>query len=517
MRLTRRERIVMQTRLSFPSAHSLLNTKPLVSRGEAKAAPKTGAGDPPENPSYDARGTVPDHGPLIPNPATYPAPSNLSPRNPMQTTWGFGRSENAYNDQIENAVASTWEHEDYPLEPLTFKALVAAESAFKKDAVSPTGAVGLVQITGGTAKAYGLRTSPPPDQRRLPEKALPAGVKILADKLTVIKEPNVNQAYGKTVSDYYAKHGKPDVEQMETLALAGYNGGGSTVLRAMAYAIEDGLDPREFHNLVGSERPTKETPLYKAIKDTFGERFAEGKYHEMGDYPGRIHNIEAREFQPLRGKRIMVDPGHGGGDHGAIGPTGKREKDVNLAVSLKLREKLKDLGAEVRMTRETDRKVSHPDASQGEELRARVKLANEWPAQVYVSVHSNSAANPAAHGTETYHSRNASRKSREMAGHVNSELVKATGFRDRGVKAANFHVIKNTHMPAVLVETGFISNPVEEGHLTDPSMQDKMAQAITNGVEKTFGLNSERNELSFADTGRVVAPPTEKAGSFLLS
>jgi len=435
----------------------------------------------------------------------------------METTWGFGKNENLYNDAIAQAVADVWKNETYPLEPLTFKALVAAESAFKKDAVSPTGAVGLVQITGGTAEAYGLRTSPPPDQRRLPEKALPAGVQILADKLEVIDKPNVGLAYGKTVSEFYDRSGKPTAEQMETLALAGYNGGGSTVLRAMAYAIEDGLDPREFDNLVGSERPTAETPLYKAIKDTFGEKFAEGKYHEMGAYPGRIHSIRSREFQPLRGTRIMVDPGHGGGDAGAQGPTGAKESMVNLAVSLKLRDKLTDLGADVRMTRDTDRKVSHPDATQQEELRARVVLANEWPAQVYVSVHSNSAANSAAHGTETYHSRNASNKSKEMAANVNAEMVAATGFRNRGVKAANFHVIKNTSMPAILVETGFISNPVEEVHLTDPAMQDKMAQAITNGVEKSFGSNESRGEASFAELGRVAPPPVERHGEFLLS
>ena len=96
-----------------------------------------------------------------------------------------------------------------------------------------------------------------------------------------------------------------------------------------------------------------------------------------------------------------------------------------------------------------------------------------------------------------------------MAANVHEELVGATGFRDRGVKAANFHVIKNTHMPAILVETGFISNAVEEGHLIDPDMQDKMAQAITNGVEKTFGLNPSLDQQSLAETGRVAPPPVE--------
>lgn len=501
----------MQIRQSSPLTHynyrrgAANNTKQAASTGEHN--------DPLENPSYDARGTVPDNGPLIPNPANYPAPSRLQARDPMETTWGFGRNENLYNEQIEEAVDAKWPHQDFPLEPLTFKALVAAESAFKKDAVSRTGAVGLVQITGGTARAYGLRISPPPDERRIPEKALPAGVQILADKLTVIKNPNENVDYGRNVAAYYEREGAPSQEQMETLALAGYNGGGSTVLRAMSYAIDEGKDPRRFANLVGEERPTKETPLYKAIKDTFGERFAEGKYHEMAAYPGRIHNIRAREYEPLRGKKIMVDPGHGGSDAGAIGPEGNKESNVNLGVGLKLRDKLEDLGAEVRMTRETDRKVSHPDASQGEELRARVALANNWPAQVYVSVHSNSAANPAAHGTETYHSRNASRKSREMAGNVHEEMVKATGFRDRGVKAANFHVIKNTFMPAILVETGFMSNPVEEQNLIDPVMQDKIAQAITNGVEETFGLVTNEGEKSFADTGHVVPAPIELPAS----
>ena len=161
------------------------------------------------------------------------------------------------------------------------------------------------------------------------------------------------------------------------------------------------------------------------------------------------------------------------------------------------------------MTRDTDRNVAYPGAPQKEELRARVALANEWPAEVYVSVHSNSAENADAHGTETYHSRNASSASRRMAANVHEEMVGATGFRDRGVKAANFHVIKNTHMPAILVETGFISNAVEEGHLIDPDMQDKMAQAITNGVEKTFGLNPSLDQQSLAETGRVAPPPVE--------
>jgi N-acetylmuramoyl-L-alanine amidase len=412
----------------------------------------------------------------------------------METTWGYGRAENLYNQIIVDAVRDQWHDADFPLDPLTFKALIAQESAFNKDAVSRTGAVGLVQITAGTAQNYGVKVSPPPDQRRDPEVSIPAGVHILRDKHAVIKHPNRANDYAVPVADYYERHGLPSQEQMKTLALAGYNGGGSTVVRAMSYAIADGLDPREWHNLTRRDLPVTETPLYKAIKDTFGEAGAASKYREMGEYPERIAAIEARAYQPLAGKKIMVDAGHGGSDAGAIGPGGGREADVNLAVATKLKDKLVALGAEVRMTRTTDSNVAYPGASQREELEARVALANSWPAEVFISVHSNSAANPEAHGTETYHSRNASQASKDLAKAVHAEMVPATGFRDRGVKSAAFYVITHTTMPGILVETGFISNAVEEKQLLNPEVQERMAAAISKGVEKVFFTNPESSQ-----------------------
>lgn len=486
----------------FPSLVGTNSVKTPVEREADQSVPQ----DPLETPSYDAFEKSSGPGPLIPNPATYPAESKLEARDPMQTTWGFGRRENLYNKEIVKAVEENWRDNDFPLSPLTFKALVAAESAFDKDAVSATGAVGLVQITGGTARAYGVKTDPPPDERRFPDVALPAGVRILVDKHALIVAPPKDRDYSAPVAEYYETVGPPDAEQTKMLALAGYNGGASTVLRAMNYAIADGQDPRDWSNLVAADKDMKDTPLYKAIEDTFGDKFAGGKYHEMAAYPVRITNFESREYKPLRDRKIMVDAGHGGTDPGARGPAGSREGDVNLAVSLKLRDKLEALGADVRMTRETDTNVGKVGIPQREELKARADLANEWPAEVFVSVHSNSAANPAAHGTETYHSRQSSLASRQLAAAVNTEMVAATGFRNRGVKAANFYVIKNTTMPGVLVETGFISNAVEEAHLVDPEMQDKMAEAVSRGVETVF----TRTGLSeVANPARVVPPPIE--------
>lgn len=207
--------------------------------------------------------------------------------------------------------------------------------------------------------------------------------------------------------------------------------------------------------------------------------------------PGFSHHHHRLRSGPLAGRKVMVDPGHGGSDPGAPGPGGGREADVNLGISLKLRDELEDLGAEVRMTRETDRNVSRPGAPQNEELRARVALANGWPADVFVAVHANSNSRAEPRGTETYHARNASSASRELAAEIHQEIVEATGFADRGVKSANYFVLANTRMPAVLVETGFISNPEEEQRLKDPEVQQNIAGAISRGVEAVFG-NSEQ-------------------------
>lgn len=206
-------------------------------------------------------------------------------------------------------------------------------------------------------------------------------------------------------------------------------------------------------------------------------------YHECHPRKG----LPAPDTRPLAGRKVMVDPGHGGSDVGAVGPAGGFEKEVNLSISLQLRERLLELGAEVRMTRDTDRKVGHPDGSQLDELKARVALANAWPAEIYVAVHANSNVRPDPNGSETYHSRQASQASRDLAAAVQTEMAKSPGFKNRGVQQADFHVLKNTSMPAILVETGFVSNPEEEKKLTQPEVQSQIAGSIAQGVVTVFG------------------------------
>ncbi len=188
----------------------------------------------------------------------------------------------------------------------------------------------------------------------------------------------------------------------------------------------------------------------------------------------------------IKGRAIVIDPGHGGSDSGAVGPSGARECDVTLAVSKKLQEILTANGARVRMTRETDKDVYGWKSTAGQELRARVNIGNFAPeTDIFVSVHCNAFTNPASHGMETYYYAS-SAKGRKLATVINEELAEAGGLYNRGVKTANFFVIKHSKMPATLLELAFITNPKEEALLTDEDYQNKLAAAIAKGIERYF-------------------------------
>lgn len=211
-----------------------------------------------------------------------PAPPS---QDPLWTNWGFAR-ENQFNEPIASAAAA-WPE----LPPRLFKALVAAESAFNPTAVSRTGAAGLVQLTTTSAVRHGLSLSPI-DERMVPSRCLPVGVAVLREKHDVVTQPNVGTPYGAKVAEAYAKLGMPSGDDLWKLDLAAYNGGGGTVLRAMANAYDRGMDPRSWDNLVGTE--PRESPLYAAVLEIYGERSAMAKYHEMARYPGRVLGFRDR-------------------------------------------------------------------------------------------------------------------------------------------------------------------------------------------------------------------------------
>jgi N-acetylmuramoyl-L-alanine amidase len=219
-------------------------------------------------------------------------------------------------------------------------------------------------------------------------------------------------------------------------------------------------------------------------------------------------------LKPGKIRRIVVDPGHGGKDPGAVGPGGLQEKDVVLAIGLSLARKLREeLGIDAVMTRSTDVFI---------ELQERTAIANQVGADLFVSVHANASLNRNASGIETYYLNLAkTEKAAQLAARENGtslekvSLLQAVLFdlmanyklndsahladevqralfkkisgkypstRNLGVKQGPFYVLVGATMPSILVESAFISNQQEEGRLADQQFQEQTAEGILDGI-----------------------------------
>lgn len=177
-----------------------------------------------------------------------------------------------------------------------------------------------------------------------------------------------------------------------------------------------------------------------------------------------------------KGKKIFLDPGHGGTDSGALG-NNLIEKDVNLAVALKIKKFLEDRGATVRMSRQTDMAVN---------LQDRVSQANSWGADCYLSVHCNSASSSSARGVETFYY-----KSSTLADSIQTQITKDKSLygKNNGVKNEDFYVIRETKMMSALVELAFITNSSDAAILKDK--QEGLALACAKGIIQYLGCNWE--------------------------
>lgn len=175
--------------------------------------------------------------------------------------------------------------------------------------------------------------------------------------------------------------------------------------------------------------------------------------------------------------KIFLDPGHGGHDPGAIGSKSKEAENV-LKVALVLEKKLKAQGHEVKLSRRTDTYLT---------LTQRANLANAWGADVFMSLHDNSAVNKTATGFETFiFNGDVSADTIKLQQHVHKSIANGIGLRDRGMKRANFAVIRLTNMPAVLIEYGFISNLNDEKVIAFEI--EKQAQLTFEGINKYLGV-----------------------------
>lgn len=187
----------------------------------------------------------------------------------------------------------------------------------------------------------------------------------------------------------------------------------------------------------------------------------------------------------VKNKIITIDPGHGGSDSGAVGPNGYTEKEGAFAISQKVASILNQSGAKVVMTRDSDVDVYGPNASARNELQARVDVGNNANSDIFVSIHCNAFVNPAANGTQTFYY-GSSYQGQRLAQSIQEKMIEANGLRDRGISTCNFYVVKHSYMPAVLIETAFITNCDEEALLSDDEWQTTMAKAIAEGINEYF-------------------------------
>ncbi|MCM3760932.1 N-acetylmuramoyl-L-alanine amidase [Alkalihalobacillus oceani] len=209
----------------------------------------------------------------------------------------------------------------------------------------------------------------------------------------------------------------------------------------------------------------------KTITFTVSDGYQAAVSHMTGEL---IINVTPKVAgKPLSGKKIVIDPGHGGSDPGAVA-NGLQEKEIVLDVALRTERLLREAGANVIMTRDKD---VYPSLSD------RVKVANDINADVFISIHANAAGSAAAKGTETYwHATYAAANSEKLAHVIHKRLIANLGTTDRGVKQGNFQVIRETRMPSVLLELGFMTNPSDAELLKKDSFRQSSAQAIYEGL-----------------------------------
>lgn len=232
-------------------------------------------------------------------------------------------------------------------------------------------------------------------------------------------------------------------------------------------------------------------------------------------------------------RKVVIDPGHGGKDPGAIGPSGLQEKDVVLDIALKVKQLFKsDPSYEIILTRDKDTYIP---------LNERAEIANRTEADLFISIHTNAAPNSHARGIETYLlnwtddeealrvaarenaisinrmkqlkgelevvlaslEREAKRdESVKLAGYLHTSLVeslKQSFYRaDNGVKQALFYVLVGAKMPSVLLEVSYISNPEEEYLLSQESYRSRIAKAIVDGVKNYFSKSENIKRVKYA-------------------
>lgn len=218
----------------------------------------------------------------------------------------------------------------------------------------------------------------------------------------------------------------------------------------------------------------------------FSGLFGQPHNQEYLDIPISSARTSSESGQPLAGKIIVIDPGHGGSDPGTVGVGRTTEADNVLAIALDLKPMLEEAGATVIMTRQTNVSPAEGTTYQRQingQLAARTSIANRSGADIFVSIHNDWNDNRSISGTSSYYF---SSQGIALAESIQRALIKQIGSKDLGVHRGNFYVLRNTTMPSVLVEVGFISNKREADLLAQSWYRSETAKGIYAGIVDYF-------------------------------
>ena len=195
---------------------------------------------------------------------------------------------------------------------------------------------------------------------------------------------------------------------------------------------------------------------------------------------------------------IVIDPGHGGIDTGAS--RGEVvEKDITLAIAKRLARDLSQGGALVILLRENGKDLAGDDFQgrirdrKRKDMNTRVRRANEANADLMISIHTNAEPGSSSSGAQTFY-QPGDKKSKLMAAAIQEELRRVLGNTKRKAVGGRYFVLEKTHMPAVIVEVGFISNPHEARLLTDPAYQSRVSYAIFSGITRAAHLELDEQQ-----------------------
>jgi N-acetylmuramoyl-L-alanine amidase len=187
--------------------------------------------------------------------------------------------------------------------------------------------------------------------------------------------------------------------------------------------------------------------------------------------------VKANRTPGLKGKVIVIDPGHGGNDVGAIGGKwGIEEKSLNMKTSRYVANRLRQLGAQVILTRSED--TEKPSLSE------RVEVSEGRDADAFISIHYNSSPKPVSGTLTFYYSEN---KDYLLASTIETQLARGLGLKSNGISFGDYHVLRENTRPSVLIELGFLSNPKDEPIIRTADYQKKAAKAIIEGLSLYFG------------------------------